>query len=1746
MQRGNRLLRISTIFKITGFLFLLYLSSGYEAATVIDTSEAKITAAGINIPGTIESKSFNGPNNGTWNYSVATFTLNPGQAEDLFSAGKNVSIKGSHALSISVTGNFMVATNLDVSGKEITYAADEKPLFWLGGFLRVNKSCCTLGAGPGGAFSFHGGGHGGRGGGFYQDSNTSRFYGWSYYDTDYLLGGSTGTVLFGMKSGSGGGAIELVSMNGTLTIDASITANGYSSENTSEFHCAGGSSGGLIRLLGDKVVITQNGSLRAVGGDSGYSTNHSSFCGGGGGGGVIQVFCKTDIGDYIANSSVRTRGGRGVQYGEKGIEQVALFFDEEMDLKINTTSCQMQWGDSHRYNGSHLDRQFQVPGKPSYFTLSYKICKIAFTSTIYIGSQVRVNISGEHAFSMESTHGNIEIKTPIDISGSSKFIFVARTSIGGFVKRSAHEVEAGLANVSNCSSAGLYGHDFETLLGGSICFETGSDKKAVGGGALELRAKNGAIAIDAKISADGYSEDSSIGAMGGTIRLDAREVLLRRKALLTARSSMKDKQLASGGIIQIKSNFDVRNLCDSKFDVSGGKLGLVNILVSTANTKQVQYVQDGILTINTTIARWTHMKRSLNSSIAYSYYGEIVSKTLKVDNQEDFEYGIAKFEFQVPILMNGSASVEIVGLNSLAVSSREGIFIGVDLDVGKTKGEISKTVGGYCTNLTSLSAGEGPGRGKPSANGGAGHGGQGGMIFEDEAGVVYGDTYGLKPDIHLIGGSGGTTTGDAKSIVACGGGAIKIYTEKNLTINAAIRANGETHSLFDKTSTGGSSGGTIILESKKYVILSEKAILEAKGSSYFKGNSSDVGGGGGGGVIAINFEKGFVGMEPDANRSTMGGNGTFPGDNGLIIINGTRRYGYPAADIEDDIHYIGCVNISNPLPASFKVTQLRAHEASPRHCYQTCRENQSYWASISLKRCVCYNDNSTMDKVDDNDLCNARCKSNTSLICGGRSGFGSAYRTGYVPSSSTIYMTAASTLVSAVYSGKTLAEFSPSSVEQKAGTESSSAATKPIESSTTSSTETESSSAATKPIESSTTSSTETESSSAATMPIESSTTSSTDEATTKSPTEPAEKFKQIEDIILTENNSLTVVEKLKNLTSEETLNGGDTKVALVILQKLASNDNLLPKDKQTQQKLGQSFLDVASSLISEENKDNWGVTRRGEHNTSWETSPLQILEFVENVGLKLGKQLGYNESVVFESRNIAMGVDTKPPDGSHSGRKYPRYDDLTSQWKTDDFVFIHKEIFDEMAKDNSKRTVAVYTVYNQSTYFPASSNDGFVNSAILGMQFNKPLKTPFKKPIQLRFKKLQIKNASKPSCSFVDFKQNLATWSKEGCHVVQNGDLSVTCACNHLTNFAILMQVKEFHISPDHLKALTAITYVGCGISLFGLVLTLATFLSLETLASERTSIHKNLVVAIGLAQIIFLAGIDATYNPIACKAVALFLHYFYTAAFTWMLCEGIHLYSKVVEVFSEGSKMKYYYALGWGLPLTIVFISACSRWSGYGNERACWISIADGLIWAFVVPVLIIMMINFVIMIMVIRVVVASVTSLHNSGNNSQVRAGLKGMVVLLPLLGLTWVFGIMAINKDTIVFQYLFAILNSLQGLFIFAFHCIGNSEVRVAYKRLHEKRTLAKTLPEHSLSTSHHSREKRRMDSHETHVTGDDDIVVTKTIRSVSDVKLSGDNVAMQTFGDTDSGRWSLNCPSPDPLLVDHTDHQAKRA
>jgi hypothetical protein len=59
--------------------------------------------------------------------------------------------------------------------------------------------------------------------------------------------------------------------------------------------------------------------------------------------------------------------------------------------------------------------------------------------------------------------------------------------------------------------------------------------------------------------------------------------------------------------------------------------------------------------------------------------------------------------------------------------------------------------------------------------------------------------------------------------------------------------------------------------------------------------------------------------------------------------------------------------------------------------------------------------------------------------------------------------------------------------------------------------------------------------------------------------------------------------------------------------------------------------------------------------------------------------------------------------------------------------------------------------------------------------------------------------------------------------------------------------------------------------------------------------------------------------------------------------------------------------------------------------------------------------------------------------------VKAGIKASVILLPLLGITWVIGLFAINQGTSMFAWLFVICNTLQGSAIFIFHVIRNDLV-----------------------------------------------------------------------------------------------------
>ena len=71
---------------------------------------------------------------------------------------------------------------------------------------------------------------------------------------------------------------------------------------------------------------------------------------------------------------------------------------------------------------------------------------------------------------------------------------------------------------------------------------------------------------------------------------------------------------------------------------------------------------------------------------------------------------------------------------------------------------------------------------------------------------------------------------------------------------------------------------------------------------------------------------------------------------------------------------------------------------------------------------------------------------------------------------------------------------------------------------------------------------------------------------------------------------------------------------------------------------------------------------------------------------------------------------------------------------------------------------------------------------------------------------------------------------------------------------------------------------------------------------------------------------------------------------------------------------------------------------------------------------------------------------------------------------LLGLTWVFGFLAIDTASLTFQWLFCVLNSFQGLLIFVFFCLLQPDVKELFSRLNCKRTENTTASSQTRSDS----------------------------------------------------------------------------
>ncbi|XP_058290537.1 adhesion G protein-coupled receptor L3 isoform X23 [Hylobates moloch] len=356
-----------------------------------------------------------------------------------------------------------------------------------------------------------------------------------------------------------------------------------------------------------------------------------------------------------------------------------------------------------------------------------------------------------------------------------------------------------------------------------------------------------------------------------------------------------------------------------------------------------------------------------------------------------------------------------------------------------------------------------------------------------------------------------------------------------------------------------------------------------------------------------------------------------------------------------------------------------------------------------------------------------------------------------------------------------------------------------------------------------------------------------------------------------------------------------------------------------------------------------------------------------------------------------------------------------------------------------------------------STNHSVIVNSPVITAAINKEFsnKVYLADPVVFTVKHIkQSEENFNPNCSFWSYSKRTMTgyWSTQGCRLLTTNKTHTTCSCNHLTNFAVLMaHVEVKHSDAVHDLLLDVITWVGILLSLGCLLICIFTFCFFRGLQSDRNTIHKNLCISLFVAELLFLIGINRTDQPIACAVFAALLHFFFLAAFTWMFLEGVQLYIMLVEVFeSEHSRRKYFYLVGYGMPALIVAVSAAVDYRSYGTDKVCWLRLDTYFIWSFIGPATLIIMLN------VIFLGIALYKMFHHtailkpeSGCLDNIKSWVIGAIALLCLLGLTWAFGLMYINESTVIMAYLFTIFNSLQGMFIFIFHCVLQKKVRKEY-------------------------------------------------------------------------------------------------
>ncbi|XP_033125662.1 adhesion G-protein coupled receptor G6-like [Anneissia japonica] len=371
------------------------------------------------------------------------------------------------------------------------------------------------------------------------------------------------------------------------------------------------------------------------------------------------------------------------------------------------------------------------------------------------------------------------------------------------------------------------------------------------------------------------------------------------------------------------------------------------------------------------------------------------------------------------------------------------------------------------------------------------------------------------------------------------------------------------------------------------------------------------------------------------------------------------------------------------------------------------------------------------------------------------------------------------------------------------------------------------------------------------------------------------------------------------------------------------------------------------------------------------------------------------------------------------------------------------------------------FIIYQSSKLFTSyrlmSNENRTIGSRVISAAVESVTVAGLEEPVTAAYLPIVKGAEGNPECVFWDFdlENGHGDWSNEGCDYKETSDGRIVCFCDHLTNFAVIVDYSgQAGPTTRFQDSLTYISIIGCVISIVCLVVTIITFMYFKHLRGNRPQrILLNLCFSLLFLYLTFVIGIELTSCYSCCIAIAIMLHYFVLTTLSWMLVEAINMYLQFVLVFYNEIRnfMLKTVLLGWGVPIIpVAIISATNYRETYFNENYCFMKPGLEFYLGLLAIAAVILIINSVIYIKIIRQLTCRRRiNKTNSNKMSELSVRVKNAIAIMMLLGLTWIFGFLAIDaSDTVrdLFQLMFCVCNSLQGFFVFLLFCVRRRDVR----------------------------------------------------------------------------------------------------